>query len=125
MNSLKSLINQSEIDKAELQKLKKDIRLYINKKDIRKLIKKALSQDTYNSGKIDDKSFQLITKYSPTVYGGLYYRLTINNNEQCLFSMNISPLIISHHLFIEITYFNNKMITHDQVMTCLKTIIGL
>jgi len=66
---------------------------------------------------------------TPTYAYDCYYRrcyeLEIQKNDKVIAIINIIPLIISYQLLVKVEYFNREEITHDQVMTYLKTIIGL
>ena len=123
--TLKDLIHQLDIDEAEQKRLKKNISSYINQKHIRKLIKKGLFKRKYIYHQIDNKHLHLTPRYAYDCYYRRCYELEIQKNDKVIAIINIIPLIISYRLLVKVEYFNREEITHDQVMTCLKTIIGL
>lgn len=123
--TLKDLIHQLDIDEAEQKRLKKNISSYINQKHIRKLIKKGLFKRKYIYHQIDNKHLHLTPTYAFNGYYRRCYELEIQENNKVIAVIKISPLLISYRLLVKVEYFNREEITHDQIMTCLKTIIGL
>lgn len=123
--TLKDLIHQLDIDEVEQKRLKKDISSYINQNRIRKLIKKGLFKRKYIYYQIDNKHLHLTPTYAFNGYYRRCYELEIQENNKVIAVIKISPLLISYRLLVKVEYFNREEITHDQIMTCLKTIIGL
>lgn len=121
-------LNELEKNKYEIKELENRIFKFINQKNIKKAINKALKEYIEVYSNIGTKHIELEHKFvlDQTIFESrYYYRFIIEEEDQSLFSLDLVPSVLKRRLKVKIHTYKQDAITEKEVIDLLTLVLGI
>lgn len=129
MTTLREQLNELEKNKYVIKELENKIFKFINQKDIKQTINKALKEEyieVYSN--IGTKHIELERKFvlDQTIFESrYYYRFMIEDDNNSLICLDIVPTLFKQKLNVNIYTYKQDAITEKDVIDLLTLVLGI